>query len=529
MKKVFFVIGAAMMLAIGLNSCSNDAGDEIIVDPDGNIITNYNASEVPSFDPSDVNKMRVTWSSGYTDTCWLYRPYCGLYDNPLYVSDNHLEYPMVFTAVVKNSNLFELLQFDICSMSPTRFENLRVGDTFVNIPYGPGDIYMKAWGGFLYSEVPSEVNGVYPWESKGGSLGGVIQVVDKKTSGDGKTRITLSLQDLKFYDYDKELKNQIHFKLNGLIEFEVLTDGIYPLNQPKEPTMEELTTPNDGLVFFMMDALNDEYQGRHVLFSEGTGAQECLIINSEKELQEVYKGDWKTRLPVPFESCTLVIGHSYGEDGSVTVDDFDLIDKGDTYQLNLTLNDNVNTNYAYSPDYVDLYFWKLIPKVENKPVVFNRVTQDVNLDPIGEDSAYDKMRNRWLLSCYVDTNDTLYQVDDHEWGSERYTIEFKENGIVEGRIGENTFSGYYMLPYTPKIEPNEENNYRDDLTYGVINLWGWNVTEANDDDPLSKQFMRIFNATQFKLWSSDLLVLRLSEREVFGFMRENIKQNYGYK
>jgi hypothetical protein len=25
------------------------------------------------------------------------------------------------------------------------------------------------------------------------------------------------------------------------------------------------------------------------------------------------------------------------------------------------------------------------------------------------------------------------------------------------------------------------------------------------------------------------LVLRLSEREVFGFMRENIKQNYGYK
>ena len=189
----------------------------------------------------------------------------------------------------------------------------------------------------------------------------------------------------------------------------------------------------------------------------------------------------------------------------------------------------MNPNYTYSPNRVNLYFWKIYPKMENKPVVFNRVTQDVNLDPIGEDSAYDKMRNRWLLNCYVDTNYTLYQVDDHEWGSERYTIEFKENGIVEGRIGENTFSGYYMLPYTPKIEPNEENNYRDDLTYGVINLWGWNVTEANDDDPLSKQFMRIFNATQFKLWSSDLLVLRLSEREVFGFMRENIKQNYGYK
>ena len=131
-------------------------------------------------------------------------------------------------------------------------------------------------------------------------------------------------------------------------------------------------------------------------------------------------------------------------------------------------------------------------------------------------------------ATYTDSEGNLHQVSQ-DWGDERYTIEFKENGIVEGRIGENTFSGYYMLPYTPKIEPNEENNYRDDLTYGVINLWGWNVTEANDDDPLSKQFMRIFNATQFKLWSSDLLVLRLSEREVFGFMRENIKQNYGYK
>lgn len=525
MKKVLFVIGAAMMLAIGLNSCSNDAGDEIIVDPDGNIITNYNASEVPSFDPSDVNKMRVTWSSGYTDTCWLYRPYCGLYDNPLYVSDNHLEYPMVFTAVVKNSNLFELLQFDICSMSPTRFENLRVGDTFVNIPYGPGDIYMKAWGGFLYSEVPSEVNGVYPWESKGGSLGGVIQVVDKKTSGDGKTRITLSLQDLKFYDYDKELKNQIHFKLNGLIEFEVLTDGIYPLNQPKEPTMEELTTPNDGLVFFMMDALNDEYQGRHVLFSEGTGAQECLIINSEKELQEVYKGDWKTRLPVPFESCTLVIGHSYGEDGGVTVDDFDLIDKGDTYQLNLTLNKNVNTNYAYSPDYVDLYFWKLIPKVENKPVVFNRITQEVNFDPLGADTPYAKIRNRWLLESYTDAEGKLHQVG--EWGDENYFIEFKENGRAEGRMGTNTFNCNYTLPCTLKLT-NGENWNQDDLHYGVFNLWDWAATGVDEEDPVSKVFMRINEASQFKLWSTRILGLRISYNEVLVFFRDGVKEDYGY-
>ena len=85
-----------------------------------------------------------------------------------------------------------------------------------------------------------------------------------------------------------------------------------------------------------------------------------------------------------------------------------------------------------------------------------------------------------------------------------------------------------MLPFTPKVDPNDENNYRDDLTYGVINLWDWNVTEINDDDPLSKQFTRIFNATQFKLWSSDLLVLKISEREFYAFARENLRKDYGF-
>lgn len=526
MKKVFFVIGAAMMLAIGLNSCSNDAGDEIIVDPDGNIITSYYASEVQSFNPSDVNQLRITSSSGYTDTCWLYSPYCGLYDNPIYVTDyngTHLEYPMVFTAVVKNSDLFELLQFDIRSLSPTKIEDLRVGDTFVDIPNGPGDIYLKAWGGVLYDKVPSAVNGIIPWEIKNRTGGGVIQVVDKKTNDDGKTRITLSLQDLKFYDYDKDLKNKISFKLNGLIEFEVLIEGYYP-NLPKELTMEELTTPSDGLIFFMMDALHDEYQGRHVLFSEGTGAQECLIINSQEELQEVYKGDWETRLPVPFNSCTLVIGHTYGEDSGVTVGDFDLTDNGDTYQLNLTLNDNVNTNYAYSPGYVDLYFWKLIPKVEKKPVVFNRITQEVNFDPLGDDTPYFKIRNRWLLESYTDAEGNLHQVG--EWGNENYSIEFKEDGSAEGRIGANTFSCNYALPYTLKLT-NEENSNQDDLHYGVFNLWDWTVTGVDEEDPVSKMFMRINDASQFKLWSTRFLVLRISDREVFAFSREGLRKDYG--
>ena len=77
MRKVVFML--SLLLTLGLfSACSSDAGDEIMVDPDGGIVTNYNTSDVPSFDPSDVNKLRITWSSGYTDTCRLYRTYCGL-------------------------------------------------------------------------------------------------------------------------------------------------------------------------------------------------------------------------------------------------------------------------------------------------------------------------------------------------------------------------------------------------------------------------------------------------------------------
>lgn len=534
MKSKLIMMMGLLLSAGFFCACSSEGGDDLMIDPDGNIITDYNSDEVPHFDPSDVNKLRITSNRGPIDSCWLYQPYCGTVGSET-VSDghgNHEEYPMVFTAIVKNSSLFTILQFDINSRSPKKIEDLRLGDTFVDIPYGPGDIYLKAWGGILYEEEPNTSNGFIPWENgKGGTLGGKIQVVGKKTTDDGRSYITLKLQDLKFYDYDKNWK-EYHFSLNGLIEFEICEDGIYPREEPKGPNMEEILTPTDELVFFMLDAFNNEMKGRHTFFFEGPQEQECLIINSWEEFHDAFKGDqqqWSLPLtPVEFNYCTLVIGRTYGENGGVSLGDYEFIDKGDSYQLNLTLNNNVNPNYAYTGEFRDLYFWKIYPKMENKPVVFNRITQDVNFDPLGEDSAYSKIRHRWLLRSYVDADGVLHEVSK-DWGNERYAIEFKENGIVEGRIGENTFSCYYMLPYTPKVDPNVDNNFKEDLTYGVINLWDWNVKGANDDDPVAQQFMHIANAAQFKLWSSDVLNIRIANsREIFGFMRENIEKDYGY-
>lgn len=534
MKKLFLMM--SVLLSAGLFcACSND-GDEDI--NEGSVDSYEGLKEGPSTALGDMNILHVQTDNGQTETCWLYRPYCGTKGST--TVNDHEEYPMVFSAVVKNSSLFTILQFDINNKSPRKIGDLKVGETFVDIPFGPGDIYLKAWGGSLQEQEPKIVNGIIPWEyCKSGTLGGQIQVVDKKTDTDGKTYITLSLQDLKFYDYDKNWK-QINFTLNATIEFEICEGGTYP-NTPQEPDMEELTTPSDELVFFMMDALyKNETHEKQTFFGEGpeivegSGKQECLLINSYQELQEAYKGDRNIFVDIPFDYCTLVIGRTYGQHGGISIGDFDLVDKGDSYQLNLTLNNNINPHLVYINAFIDLYFWKLIPKVENKPVVFNRITQEVNLDPLG-DSAYPKMRNRWLLQSYVDADGTLHQVSK-EWGDENYTIEFKENGRVEGRIGANTFSGNYSLPYWYVLD-GKYDNWNGDYIYGIINLWDVYTTEVYYDDPLSEAlseaFKHVFNAIEFKIWTSGdkvySLTIRTPDHESFGFFYENIKQNYGFK
>ncbi len=512
MKKLFLMM--SVLLSTGLFcACSNDGDEEI--NGNGGIIScgdGDSSDEGSTKNFTETNMLYIQSDNGSTEKCLLDQPSCAYtFGGDLTEEDGSIRhiYNFVFWSLIQNSSPFYSVNLSFSSSKMTNFNDLKVGDYFdssVITFYTVSDIPQNTTGTGYFAMVPP------PLQS------GQVLVVDKKTINN-KSYITLSLQNLKIHSD----QNDCDYTFNALVDFEIDPNCCTP-----DVDMEELLIPTDNLVFFMLDALNNEYQGRHTFFSDGSEKQECLIINSLQEFKDAYKGAWNLCSYVDFRHCTLVIGRTYGENGGVSLGDYDIVDNGDSYQLNLTLNNNVNPNYTYTPAVKNLYFWKIYPKMENKPVVFNRITQDVDIDPLGDESAYEKIRNRWYLSSYIDANGTSHHVDG-DWGNERYSIEFKENGMVEGRIGENIFSCYYMLPYTPKIKPNDENNYRDDLTYGVINLWGWNVTENNDDDPLSKHFMRIFNATQFKLWSSNLLVLRLSEREVFGFMRENLKKDYGYK
>ena len=519
MKKFSIIFGALLTIGI-LGACSS--GDEY---PISNDLRSYFRSDVGNiayeepYSLGDMNVLQIMSETGDADTCRIYIPdgslTTGQEEKTEPDGSTHTVYHLGFSAIIENSSFsFNIMQIVIESDKAENASDLNEGDTF-----NSSAIRVEAWD----ISNPS-LTGRLDY-----ALGGQITVVEQQTDENGRVHITLSLQDLKFYSYDQERP----FTLNGIIGYDISGNdsgnNATPAPDVNDFDMETGLIPSENLIFFMMNALyKDESQGRSTFFSEGPAEQECLIINSEEEFRQAYKGDMAVPSPIiNFNYCTLVIGRTYGESGAMSLGDYELIDNGDTYQLNVTLNNNVNPNLAYTGAFTDLYFWKIYPKMENKPVVFNRIHQDVNFDPFGEGSTYAKLRKRWFLDVYTDPDGTLHQVDA-DWGDERYCIEFMEDGRMQGRINANEFSGAYTVPYAFSID-GKRDGYNGDLTYGLINMRNVVSTMVYDGEPLSEKFEHVFNATEFKLWSSDIMTIRVSEKEVFGFFRENIKEIYGYK
>lgn len=529
MKKLIFMM--SMLLSIGLfSACSKEDNDEKDVNGNyGNIIGLYPAEcFAPSFSLGDTNVLFIQDENGKVDTCGIYYPYCGT-TGPITTTgvDNIAfeDYPMVFSTAMWYSHNFNELQLGIENRENKKIEDLKVGDSFSTFLFDPNNkISLKVWW-------EDNLITAIPYQNMGGALGGRIEVVDKKIASEGVTStaadsyITLSFQDLEFYSYDKnDIKH--NYTVNGLVEFRICENGIYSNPEESVFDMETAVIPNDDLIWFMMNALyKTESEGRKSFFSQTAKEEECLIINSESEFHEAYHGDMEIpRWMIDFDHCSLVIGRTYGEHGGISLGDYEFIDNGDSYQLNLTVNNNVNPDYYYPQAVTDLYFWKICPKMENKPVVFNRIRQDVSIDPMQEYSLFCK---RWFLQSYTDADGNL-QYYNKEWGDERYSIEFKANGRIEGRINTNDFSGYYTLPHLMTID-GKRDGYSGDLHYGLLNLADINITEVADDEPMSKTFMRIINATQIKFWSQNIMTITNADGEIFGFFRENIKEIYGYK
>jgi len=502
MKKNLLSVMTAMlmMLAGAAMMACNENEEPGISDGLFNLVGDN--GQDPNVTLDDINILQIREDNGKTETCLLYNTCCGISDQ-VYVtgSDNthYIDYPMKFTATIMNSAHFTGLHLGIENRENRRIEDLAVGTSYSTFHFNP------------YNKLSSSIWGD-TYKPAHGAWSGGIKVVGKRTDPDGTAFITIRFQDLENCVYDQNWNQHTYF-LSGVIEFRIGENGIYPQQEKQDKGVESMLAPSDELDFFMMDALHgNETQGRRTFFSEAAEEEKLLIINSEEEFRAAYKGD--KELPntgINFDYCSLVIGRTYGEHGGVSLGGYKLTDNGDAYQLDVTLNNNTNPDYGYIAAFVDLYFWKIYPKMEQKPVVFNRIRQDVNLDPT---EVYGRIQNRWILQSYSDGDGTSPHQVNNGRGDERYYIEFKENGRMVGNIGRNEFSCTYILGYVGK------RAYYEDIDHGVINLWNWAATMVNDDDPVSMQMMHIANATQFKLVSSLSLALYVSPKEWFLFRRE---------
>ena len=137
---------------------------------------------------------------------------------------------------------------------------------------------------------------------------------------------------------------------------------------------------SDPLAVFFRDELHGPYwdgAGNEfkTFFEHGSWDEEgCLVINSRQEFQDAYMGT-KELPEVDFSKYTLLIGKTWGGDSSYKLDDVILRDMTDFYELETRLLHHVDWG-AYCA-IVDIYYWRLYPKLQEKDIVLKRTVKDV--------------------------------------------------------------------------------------------------------------------------------------------------------
>ena len=99
-----------------------------------------------------------------------------------------------------------------------------------------------------------------------------------------------------------------------------------------------------------------------------------LMINSQQEFQAAYMGT-KDLPEVDFNQYTLVIGRTWGNDGSYVLDKTVLYDRDLTYELEAQFLHYLNCSFVCS--IIQFYYWSLYPKLEPKEIILKRTVTDV--------------------------------------------------------------------------------------------------------------------------------------------------------
>ena len=85
--------------------------------------------------------------------------------------------------------------------------------------------------------------------------------------------------------------------------------------------------------------------------------------------------DLKTLPDVVFYKYTIRIGRTWGNDGSFSLGEITLKDKKSYYELQTKLLHHVG-GFA-TQAIIDIYFWRLYPKLEKKNIVMKRTVENV--------------------------------------------------------------------------------------------------------------------------------------------------------
>ena len=191
MKKQSFS-AILMLLAMALLSACN--GDDNVVNP----IT------------TDVNVLLIQSDKGKTSTGSLYKsgevynpPHCYISKEIWYNNGTSKTiYHMDFTANIKGSDVFDLLNICFESNEPMSFSDLKVGDTFNNSQFHASAAYTPTWMEAIMKQTTA--------------LSGNVTVVGTSKVGD-KSLMTLRLSDLRFDAID----HSCIYTVNGIVDYEI--------------------------------------------------------------------------------------------------------------------------------------------------------------------------------------------------------------------------------------------------------------------------------------------------------------------
>ena len=143
---------------------------------------------------------------------------------------------------------------------------------------------------------------------------------------------------------------------------------------------EDVDESNPLSVFFGEELHNPYWDGAgneyKTFFDQGGWDDESiLVINSLEEFQKAYMGT-KNLPDVDFNQYTLVIGRTWGNDGSYTLADIILKDKGTNYELETKLNHHVDWIATMAIQVI--FYWRVYPKLAQKPIIPKRTVIDVH-------------------------------------------------------------------------------------------------------------------------------------------------------